>query len=83
MECPFCKKQMVAGNIYAAESKATYWLPEGRELQKSIVTNNNVKNSGGLVLEKTRKIGFFAKERPTSYFCDRCNILITRLIDEG
>lgn len=75
--CPICGKKMKLGCIYAPESRAVYWLPEGRTLLSSLVTNKNIINSGGFVLGNATTIGFFSKNRPASYYCMHCNIIIT------
>lgn len=77
-KCPFCGKKMEIGHIYAPESRAAYWLPENSEgIEGFFLTDKSVKDGGGIVLGKTRKIGFLVKERPKSYCCKWCKILIT------
>ncbi len=77
--CPFCGKEMVLGYIYAPEGHGTYWLPAHRNFEGYIVSERNVKKSGGFVLGSVTKIGFWAKEIPPSYYCQTCKRLITEL----
>jgi hypothetical protein len=75
--CPFCDGNLIPGHIYAPESRAVYWLPETESNQGIIVTEENVKKSGGFVLGTVRRIGFIAKKRAESLYCEQCKRLIS------
>jgi hypothetical protein len=77
--CPFCGGSMKKGYLYAAASRAAYWLPEEGTYQGAILTEAGVNKSGGFVLGTVAKPGFLAKTRPCSLYCEKCKCLITVL----
>ena len=60
---PFCDGNLIPGHIYAPESRAVYWLPETESNHGIIVTEENVKKSGGFVLGTVRKNRVYCKEK--------------------
>ena len=81
MNCPYCGGVMELGYIHAESSHAPYWLPKGAEIKW--LSTKGVENSGGFVLGKATKIGFFSTERPASYYCDHCKLVIAIQCGKG
>lgn len=79
MKCPYCSSDLVSGFVFAPSSHALYWLPNGQELGSSIISPNNIKKAGGLVLGEISKVGFFSTQRPETLYCNKCKVLITKI----
>ena len=81
MICPFCNETMIDGTLFSEASHAVYWLPsplDHSDIKSFILTKKSVEGVGGIVLDKISKIGFFATDNPTSYYCKVCNLYITK-----
>ena len=76
--CPICSQSMCSGTLYAPGSHSVYWLPEHASLQCFVLTKQHIENAGGFVLGQTRA-SFVAKDRPHTFFCKTCRILLTQL----
>ncbi len=81
MKCPYCNQEMILGNLRAPSDHAVYWLPTGANLERLVVTKSEIEKKGGYVLDHIPKIGFVAKKRPDSYYCQECQIFITKKAD--
>ena len=78
VNCPYCSKEMVLGALYGEADKAVYWLPKSADRKFFLLNRKNVETRGGIVLDQTT-IGFIATERPGTYRCENCNVLMTKL----
>lgn len=78
-KCPYCGQKMTCGRIFGVSGRGVYWLPDGAELNAGCLTSNAVEGVGGLVLGTVRKAGFLSKERPATWCCSGCRVMITGL----
>lgn len=81
MNCPYCTKEMEPGTIQALNSHGNYWLPDNVTSGEigMFLSRKSVENCGGVILGQVRKVGFLSSERPASYYCKNCRILLTTL----
>ena len=78
MNCPYCSKEMVFGELFGEADKAVHWLPKSADRKFFVLNRKNVENRGGIVLDQTA-IGFVVTGRPATYRCEACNVLVTKL----
>ena len=78
MNCPYCSNEMILGELYGEADKAVYWLPKSADRKIFLLNRKNVENRGGVVLDQTT-VGFIASERPGTYRCENCNVLVMKL----
>ena len=78
MNCPYCSKEMRLGELYGEADKAVYWFSKSADRNFFLLNRKNVEKRGGLVLDRST-FGFIATERPGTYRCGNCNILLTKL----
>ena len=78
MNCPYCGKEMKLGRLHSVSEHAVFWLPDHTEYKEWILTKERIEEHGGVVLDNVSKIGFLAKAKPESYWCENCNICITK-----
>ena len=78
MKCPYCGQEMKLGRIYGEGEHGVFWLPEKADLGGWILTKKKIDDCGGIMLDTVTKVGFFAMAKPESYWCDNCQIFITR-----
>lgn len=77
MKCPYCGQEMKLGRLRSASGYGVFWLPEGSEFE-GLLTGKRIEESGGVLLDPVTKIGFFAKEKPESWWCPCCRIFLTK-----
>lgn len=77
--CPYCGGLLEAGEIRAGEDRAPYWMPEEASVQGFLLTAKAVEKSGGQVIGKASKVGFFQSESVCTGFCKTCRVMITFL----
>ena len=82
VECPVCQGAMKLGRLYAPEDSAVYWFPDDREIELWFLTGKKVTDQGGVVLGRTYRGLFRSKDRPETWHCPRCRLLITSLEQE-
>ncbi len=84
MNCPYCDQPMTHGKLYAADGHGIYWLPTHTDLYsiKGILQKKKIIAVGGVVLDQLYPIGFFAKDRPDSFYCKACNVFVTKCDSE-
>ena len=86
MECPYCHGEMKIGYLCSsAPDHAVYWLPV--EADRSRLTGWSrakvLEELGGFLIDKpTSSTLLYWKEKPASYRCHDCNILLTKLYTE-
>lgn len=78
MKCPYCGQEMKLGRLRGAGGHAVFWLPDNIIYEQWALTKNRIEAHGGVVLDDVTKIGFVAKARPESYWCNNCDICITK-----
>ena len=78
MNCPYCSREMVYGELRSAADQAIYWMPKSAERNFCLLNRKNVETRGGVVLDHTA-VGFIATERPGTYRCEACHVLVTKL----
>lgn len=78
MKCPYCGQEMKLGQLRSESDRAVFWFPDHIKYRQWILTKKRIEEYGGVVLDTVSKIGFFATEKAESYWCERCNICITR-----
>ena len=78
MNCPYCAKEMVLGALYSEGDRAVYWLPKSADRKFFLLNRKNVEDRGGVILDQTA-MGFIATERPGTYRCEACCVLVTKL----
>ena len=78
MNCPYCSNEMILGELYGEADKAVYWLPKSADRNFFLLNRKIVEARGGIALDQTT-IGFIATERPGTYRCEVCNVLVTKL----
>ena len=44
-----------------------------------LCTRKSIEGQSGVLLDDIFPVGFIAKRRPTSYYCQACRTLLTRL----
>ena len=79
MQCPYCRKEMIVGTIYGAGDRAAYWLPGRSKRDYHLLTRKNIEKRGGMMLDDVSRLGFFAKARPDSHYCNACRMFLTKL----
>lgn len=75
--CPYCGTTIKPGRIFAKESSVPYWLPDGAQLEKILLSGKAITEANGLAIGKASKIGFIQKECVLTSYCKTCNVLIT------
>ena len=78
MECPYCKQEMIAGHIHAPASHGVYWMPEISKIDGMILSTKKIEEVGGALIDEVAKVGFISKDKPQTYYCEKCNIFITK-----
>ena len=69
MQCPYCKKELMEGYIPASKM-ALMWLPESGKTPATIYQ----KTKTGINLTK---VPFLRMQKAQSFYCDKCNVVIT------
>lgn len=80
MLCPGCGRPMARGRLCSPEERGIYWLPDTVEIGDLggwVLTEGKIQAAGGVVLDRLRRVGFFAKDRPDSYYCKDCGAFLT------
>lgn len=81
MKCPYCDRSMICGKIYSASERGVFWLPDNIDisgLKGCFLQKKSIHAAGGIVLDELYPIGFAVKNRPDSFWCENCNIFLTR-----
>lgn len=84
MKCPYCDTEMELGCLYGRSDGPIYWLPDGQnwmDLFKPLFSETRLKKAGGFVVDKATKHFIRFLEKPDSYHCSKCNILLTKLFN--
>lgn len=82
MPCPECGGPMARGRLYSPAEQGIYWLPDTvgiGDMGGWVLTEEKIQAAEGVVLDRLRRVGFLAKERPDSYCCKACGLLLTRM----
>ena len=82
MKCPFCDTEMVLGRICGTSGHCAYWIPDGSGVEGAL-TVKRIEKAGGLVMGSATRIGFFTKERPETWHCPQCQLLVTKLLERN
>ena len=82
MKCPYCNTEMVLGALYSGADRAVYWLPAYAERDFSFLGQKQIEKRDGVILDQITKVGFLAKERPSSYYCKTCKVILTQVDKE-
>ena len=84
MQCPYCGGLMRPGHLYGEGGRGVYWLPEGRRPKDlgMILSQKKIQEASGIVLDELYPVGFLTKDRPDSYSCEACGVLMTKFKTE-
>ena len=85
IKCPNCQSGMEPGKIYGGlyTRRIVYWLPEDmleagtRSLW--MLTAENIAAFHGQTLGTVKRLGLYAQNRPTTYYCRQCHTWLTKL----
>lgn len=86
MQCPYCHAEMALGCLYGRSDGPVYWLPDGRnweDLLTPLFSEQRLRDAGGFPVDKPSRHFIRFVEKPDSYHCPNCHILITRLFDQS
>lgn len=75
--CPYCNAELLCGHLNAMQSSSIYWLPQGINYPHFLLNKKSIEEAGGAVLGKNSRVGFLATDKPKTYLCKKCEILIT------
>ncbi len=78
MKCPYCTQEMVIGHIHAPASYGVYWLPETSTIDGMTISSKKIEEVGGVLLDEVTKVGFISKGKIQTYYCEKCNVFITK-----
>lgn len=69
MKCPYCGKDMVAGELKNQQGSMIYWQPIQDGLPKARISEASVKKHGGIVLAHAQSL---LSEANRAHMCKEC-----------
>ena len=76
MNCPYCGARMAPGELRSSGDSAVFWMPKSASIKLCI--RKSIEGQSGVLLDEIFPVGFIAKRRPTSYYCQACRTLLAR-----
>ena len=81
--CPYCGGELKEGFVHGDSNRAVFWLPRGVRVGRLMVYSKKaIERCGGFTVDNTTKFCLFANKKPVSYYCARCELLITQLSEQ-